>query len=227
MTSGDDENTSSLISSVAGITDNEDKGVKEILEYYGGQCEYSIGFENDIDYFELKMTKSVALEDYQDQNMIVMPGSNIPYLFYSNLLEEREVYDEIRCIIVLENGKEFEFQYSREDLEIVYQSMKVVDKIVDYLKDGNFNSIKSMINDKGIIDYDKNELIDNMKSLESRFGTAKTFLSYGFILTNNGKDQNTLRISGQVEREIESHQFSVYIDLKAPKGEVYLIEYKF
>ena len=32
-----------LMSQFVGITDNEDKGVKEILKFYNGQCKYSIG----------------------------------------------------------------------------------------------------------------------------------------------------------------------------------------
>lgn len=47
-----------LVSSCASITDNEDKGVKDILGFYGGYCKYSIGIvastsEGKKKYFEL------------------------------------------------------------------------------------------------------------------------------------------------------------------------------
>ena len=39
----DGERKTGLLSNLLNITDNEDKGVKEVLNYYGGLCEYSIG----------------------------------------------------------------------------------------------------------------------------------------------------------------------------------------
>ena len=58
------EKKTGLLSHMVSITDNEDKGVKEILAFYDGQCKYSIGMDGAKKYFELEMSQSELLEQY-------------------------------------------------------------------------------------------------------------------------------------------------------------------
>ena len=77
------EKSTSLLSNFLSTTDNEDKGIKEIVNFYGGYCEYSIGTTISTDsgtkkYFELKLTKSEVADKFA--NIPEFTASNIAYL---------------------------------------------------------------------------------------------------------------------------------------------------
>lgn len=91
-----------LLSNLVSITDNEDKGIKEILRIYEGYCKYAIGYSASTikgkkKYFELEISKSDIIEKYA--RIAEMPASNIAYLFYRNLKNENNNYDEIHVVI--------------------------------------------------------------------------------------------------------------------------------
>ncbi len=53
--------------SIVSISNNEDKGIKEVLDFYGGYCKYSIGASASTEdgtkkYFELELSKSDIIE---------------------------------------------------------------------------------------------------------------------------------------------------------------------
>lgn len=102
------EQKPTLLSNALSITDNEDKGVKEILDFYGGYCKYAIGASASTEtgkkkYFELELSKSDAIEERA--KVAQMPASNIAYLFYKNLnQEERANYDEIHTVLIFADG---------------------------------------------------------------------------------------------------------------------------
>ncbi|MBI3260449.1 MAG: hypothetical protein HYZ54_13400 [Ignavibacteriae bacterium] len=67
------EQKKGLISNLVGITDNEDNGIKEILKYYGGECNYSVRFsasssEGKKKYFELVLSQSEVIEKQSQVN---------------------------------------------------------------------------------------------------------------------------------------------------------------
>ena len=93
---------------IVSITPNEDKGIKEILNFYGGYCKYSIGSSASTKdgakkYFEIELSKSDVLEKYAD--MPDVSASNAAYILYKDLKNERKNYDEIRCIVLLFHNK--------------------------------------------------------------------------------------------------------------------------
>jgi len=155
------EHKTGLFSNFISISDNEDKGVKEILAFYGGQCKYAIGAsastkDGKKKYFELEMSQSVVLEDYA--NKIEMPASNIAYLFYSNLKDEKSSYDEIHSIIILKDGTKKTFEYSTEKLELVDKRMSLAKKTVDLLTNKDYENLKLLLNNE-LFKFDKDELI--------------------------------------------------------------------
>ena len=84
----DGEQKTGLLSNFISITDNEDAGVKEILDFYGGQCKYAVGVSASTEdgkkkYFELEMSGSDAIEERLDKPKL--PSSNIAYIFYKNV----------------------------------------------------------------------------------------------------------------------------------------------
>src|SRR5262245_43956052 len=61
------EKKTGLLSHLVSITNNEDKGIKEIIAFYGGQCEYGIKKTVYIDkdnetVFWLKFSKSASID---------------------------------------------------------------------------------------------------------------------------------------------------------------------
>ncbi len=100
------------------------KAVKDILAFYGGYCEYSIGTtvseKGAKKFFELKMSKSDVIENKFSHNL-ELPASNCAYILYRNLKNEQNKYDEINVDIILRNGKQVSYEYPVNQLKIVVQ----------------------------------------------------------------------------------------------------------
>lgn len=225
----DGEQKNTLLSNFVSITDNEDKGVKEILEFYGGQCKYAVGASASTDegkskYFELEMSQSEVIESYS--KVAQMPASNVAYLFYKNLKDEKSNYDEIHTVLKFNDGDEMTFKYPVEQLDIVSSRMPTVEKIVELIKLKQFQEIKPLLNDTSVANYDKNELVTNMENIDSQFGELKEFLPYGFRINETEDGKRYLHISGAILRDKQNHEFSADFDLDRPKEELLMIGYK-
>ena len=217
-----------LLSNFISISDNEDAGVKEILAFYGGQCKYAVGTsastkDGKKKYFELEMAKSDVLEE--NANRIEMPASNIAYLFYKNLKEEKSNYNEIHAVIIFKDGTEKTFEYSTDKLELVQQRMNLANKTVELLTNKDYDNLKLLLNNE-LVDYDKDELISNLIKFEPQFGDIKEFRPFGFRVNQNKSGIDILHISGALIREVQNSEFSVDLDLNSNKEEIYLLQYK-
>jgi hypothetical protein len=222
------EQKTGLLSNFISITDNEDKGVKEILSFYGGQCEYSVGAsastaDGKKKYFELKLSKSDAIERFS--NKIEMPASNIAFLFYKNLLEEKSNYDEIHSVIIFNDNTEKTFQYSLKKLELVSKRMQLANKVVELLTKKDYENLKSLLN-SDFAQYDKNKLISNIIKYEPQFGDIKEFRPFGFRINESKNGISLLHISGMLIREVKNTEFSIDVDLNSEKDEVLILQYK-
>ncbi|MEZ4805209.1 MAG: hypothetical protein R2852_06935 [Bacteroidia bacterium] len=227
----DGEQKPTLLSNLLSITDNEDKGVKEILNFYGGECKYSIGASASSEigekhYFELELSKSDAIEEITE--IAQMPASNIAYLFYRNLNEEeRKKYDEIHVVLIFSSGKKMKFNYSSQQLKLVNQRMKVVDKIVGLIKEKNFEALRPMLNDTTFISYDRNELISNLIKFDPQFGNVtEGFRPFGFGIEKSKNGKEVLHISGAIIRDKQNNAFSVDLDLNGKGDYIYILQYK-
>ncbi len=225
----DGEQKTTLLSNLVSITDNEDKGVKQILEIYGGQCKYAIGASASTDngkikYFELEMSQSEVIESYSKD--AEMPASNVAYLFYKNLKDEKKNYDEIHTVIKFNDGDEMTFNYPIEQLAIIEGRMRMVEEIVGLIKANKFEEIKPFLNDTSVAKYDKNELISNMVKIDPQFGHVIEFLPYGFRINEKESGKSYLHVSGAIMREKQNHEFSADFDLDRPIDELLMIGYK-
>lgn len=223
------EQKPTLLSHAMSITDNEDKGVKEILDFYGGECKYSVGSsdlgEGRKKYFVLEMSKSKAIEKYT--NAVEMPASNIAYLFFHNLKEEKNNYDEIQTIIHFDDNSKMDFKFPKKDLELVDAKMSTVQKFVTLLKNKDFEQIKLMlVVDTSFLRYNKNEVVANLAKVEPQLGTIQKFLPYGFRLRKLDNGKEFLHISGVLLRDKQSNEFSVDLDPVAKRDEVIAVNYK-
>lgn len=222
------EQKTGLLSHFINITDNEDAGVKEIIAFYGGYCEYAVGVSASTEdgkkkYFELEMSQSEVLEE--NANRIEMPASNIAYLFYKNLKEEKSDYDEIHSVIIFKDGTEKTFEYSTDKLELVHNRMNLANKAVNLLTNKDYDNLKLLLNN-GLVNYSKDELISNLIKFEPQFGDIKEFRPFGFRVNETKNGINILHISGVLIREVQNSEFSVDIDLNSEKEELYLLQYK-
>jgi hypothetical protein len=224
------EQKTELISYLVSITDNEDKGVKEILNFYGGYCKYSIGASASTEdgskkFFELELSKSEVIE--KQAKAAQMPASNIAYLFYKNLKGEKSNYEEIRTVLIFEDGEKMTFKFPTKQLELVESRMNVVNKVVGLIKDKKFEELKPLLNDNKLVSYNKEELIKNLLLIDPQFGNVtEGFRSFGFRINKEKDGMEILHISGAIIRDKQSNEFSVDLDLNGKDDTVYLLQYK-
>lgn len=211
------------------ITGNEDKGIKEILEFYGGYCKYSIGASASTEdgtkkYFELELSKSDVIEKYSDTPEF--SASNVAYLFYKNLKNENKNYDEIHCVLLFDKKGKFEIIYSMDKLALMESKMKILYHVVDLIKAKRFSDLKSLLSDGSYTDSAKNNLIINLQKVDPTFGNVKEFRPFGFRFeTLNG--YNVMNISGIMLRDKQNNEFSLKVDLKPSEDKVHFLDYKF
>jgi len=225
------EQKPSILSNALSITDNEDKGVKEVLDFYGGYCKYAVGASASTEtgkqkYFELELSKSDVIEE--KAKVAQMPASNIAYLFYKNLnKDESENYDEIQSVLIFADGKKMTFKFPTKQLELVKQRIKVVDKVVRLIKDKNFEALKPLLNDQALVSYDKNELVTNLTKVDPQFGNVtEGFRPFGFRINKAKDGTDVLHISGAIIRDKQSNEFSVDLDLNGKDDNIYVLQYK-
>ena len=211
------------------LTENENKAVDNILEFFGGQCKYSIGVsasteEEEKKYFELELSKSNSLTKYIDNKEIVT--SKLCFTFFDNLDQaERNNYTHIRGTLLYDNGEKFTKDYSINELELVESKLQMVTRTVSLIRDKEFSELKKLLNDQETFRYDKNELVDNMEKLEPEFGNITEYRLFGFRFSNAGNDK-ILKIYGVVLRDKNNHELSIYLDPYSKKEEILKLDYK-
>ena len=218
---------SGVLSNFIDATDNELNGVDAILDFYGGECKYGLGasasnIEGKKKYFELEMSKSESIE--KKLNKVHLPSSNIAYLFFKHLKEEKKNYDEIHVILISKNGTKEEFNFSIELLEKVEKRLTLANKTINLIKDKKYEELKSLMNNE-IVPFDKDQLISQLEKIEPQFGNIKEFLFFGFKVVPY-KGVNLLHLSGAIIRDKKNSEFSIDIDFDSSKDELYQLQYK-
>lgn len=224
-----DEETGKL-SDLIKVSENEKRGVQEVVDFYGGKCEYSAGStisknKGSIKYFKLSLNESDILEE--NAQRIEIPASNIAYLFYKSLNDEQKKYDEIRIEVKFKDGQKSVFDYSTIILQSVLKRMPFAFKVVGLIKDQKYEELTSIINDTAVFEFNKEELAPALKGVEEQFGkiTKEAFRPFGFRI-DEYKDRLILHICGAIMRERQNNEFSMDVDLNSEKEEVYLIQFQ-
>jgi hypothetical protein len=211
------------------ITENENKGIKEILSLYGGECSYTKGISSangqNVRYFKLEITKSRAIE--KDSNIVGRPASNIAYIFYTNLVKEKTEYDEIRVSILLKNGTSTNVAYSMDTLEVVKNKMIIADGIVALIKSKKYSILKTRLKqDDSYIKYDKDKLIDTFIEADPICGNVIEFRQVGFDFLDLPSGNKMIHISGYIIRDIKNNAFSVDINANKDSDQIFICQYK-
>ena len=211
------------------LTANEDKGIKEIIGFYGGQCEYGfqkqIGTEGNGTNFWIKFSKSADIDSLE--SIAEMPGSNIAYIFYKDLDKEKTKYRQIETELVFGDGRSKKYVYDTAQLEKVKQKIQLVNKIVALIDSKNYSDLrKSLVADTNIARYDKEQFIASVRQIEDSASKIKTFVPYGFRFSKIDNNREMLHISGLIAREKNSNYFSVDLDPNSLQDEIYFLNYK-
>jgi len=219
-----------LFSNFVSITDNEDNGVKKILDFYGGYCKYAIGASASTDdgkkkYFELELSKSHGLEKQRATPELI--ASNVAYIFLSNLKEERKNYDEIHAVLIFADGKKETFEFPVQQLQLVENRMVVVNKIVAVIKEKNFEALRPILVENRLFAYDKNQLIANLKIVDPRFGNVtEGFRPFGFRINKTKYGAEIVHIAGAIIRDKQSNMLSVDLNLNGKDVKAYKLDYE-
>lgn len=213
------------------LTANEDKGIKESIAFYGGQCEYGIKKtvstkekENGTTFW-INFSKSAVIDSLEE--MAELPGSNIAYLFYKNLnQEERSRFINIKSELVFSDKTSSEFIYTVDKLEKVKSKVPLAEKIVELIKAKKFDDLRAYVNaDTALVDYKIDTLIANLRKIELKAGKIERFILYGFKFHKAANGREILRLAGLIKREGRNHYFTVLLDPNTPKEEVYSLNY--
>jgi hypothetical protein len=209
------------------ISENEKKGVKEVASIYGGKVKYVMGDSaadtaNEKRFFEVELSKSKFVEQYA--NTPELPASGIAYAFYKKLGNDKTKYTHIKSELILNNGKKMDFEYTVNELEIVNAKIKIADKIIALIKQGNFDAIKPMLDDSSYAKYNKDEFIANLKETDAQYAKVNELVIVGFRFYKiYGKD--ILHISGQLMRGSQSSAFSIDLDPNDQQERAMMINY--
>jgi hypothetical protein len=208
------------------ISSNEDKGIKEILKYYGGSCKYGVEFNwrdrKGEKIFWLKV-QSNSLDSLNYR--IELAAANVAYLFFRNLAEEKKVYVAIRSEVTSDNGTAFTFTYSTTELQTVVIKMKNVEELIQDIKNQSFDALKERITpDSTVVRYSADSLVSKVKQFESKLQKIQSFVPHGFRFGQIG-NKHVLYISGLTKREKENYFITVCMNADIQSKEIYYFNY--
>ena len=172
---------------VVDVTETEVNAVQKVLNFYNGKCLRSKGFKikNSINSrnFELEMSESELLE--HNSTKLKLHSANIAYLFYSNLKDEKNNYDEIIVKVNLKNGSSEEFIYTSKELQEVENLQIEVLKINELIVNKDYENLALQF--ESSINIDKENVAELFNSLEKQYGKIlKTqFQGFELVETNN------------------------------------------
>lgn len=202
------------------VSEREVQAVQAVLDFYGGVCNRHKGFKKEKGkeevYFGLEMSESKLIESYSD--MLGMPASNIAYLFYTNLKEEKEKYTHIKVKINLTGGHSQEFYYSTQDLKEVETLTPVLQTVSEIIKTKDFNALYSLIDQSFAAEVSADQLKSYCTPFDSAYGQIRTTQFQGFSFFHD-KDSNREQalLNGIMLRTGKNTPISVVVDRQNKK----------
>ena len=229
------EQTTGFLSNFVNISDEEDKGIKEILAFYGGKCEY--GYETKAEkgkdpekIFWIKLSNSNELDTLIGtpgfESIEELTGANIAYLFYKNIGNEKYNYTSIKTILDSKKIGQTEYLYSIAELDKVNRKVPLVGKIVDYIIHKQFNELGNKFSiDKQIVDINIDTMITKLQEAEAVFGNASGFVLDGFRFITSKSGKRVLVFSGYIQRDKQNNLFSIVVDPDTFNETIYNLDY--
>lgn len=228
----DGETQNTLASKVVGVTDNEYKGVGEVIAFYGGKCNRHIGFETKngekLTYFELEMMESESLEEYAQ--VIDMPASNIAYLFYRNLnTDEKAKYSFIRVTVDFKSGEQYQSDYYLDNLERLTKNLDRISSVTELMIQEDYSNLLLQFDIEIAKDLTIEQLQALCKQVDSQFGKIDSIQFQGFSFFNVTEpiEKELLHLAGIHIRQGQNTPFSIFVDPEKVEDEKFLNTLKF
>lgn len=201
---------------------NEDKALDSILTLYGGYVSLSKGLSikngKKTSYAELKLENSITVEDYVNFNYL--PASNIATIFFS--IADRD-YEKYKVDVHYENGIR-KFEYTKERLTNVLKGIELSKKIVNDLKNRNYNDLNNSLADSDVFDFDIQKLSNSMKKIDTINGVILDEIYTGFTYNTTDTGLNFIKIYGVLKRQDKDNLFSIYYE--PTRDSILYIDYK-
>jgi hypothetical protein len=161
-------------------TSIEYNAIQNVLNFYGGKCIKSKGYlydnGNEKKYYEIEISNSELLN--KKINDLKIHAANIAYLFYSNLDNDKDKYQEIKVKIVLNDGRHEEFSYLSDNLIEIENIQPILNQIIDKIKKKKYDDLITTF-DKSI-NIEVKSLEDLFSILENQYGKIGLIQLQGF-----------------------------------------------
>ena len=205
------------------ITDNERKGIKDVVDFFGGKCECitrnsskEVGDKGK--YLTLELSKSDFIEKQNDPMQAL---TTAVYRFHRNLKEEKMYYTNIHVILDYSDNHKTIGNFSITDLDTVDNRMIIVNEVVKLIQDRKYDSLESRFYNTGTTE--NNKLVSYIKKNESKLGPITgRFELYGFMFNDT-----IMHLYGKIIRNKFNSDFSIDLDMNEKSDKVHMIKYTF
>lgn len=202
------------------MSDNEKKGVAAVVEFYGGSCGWSKGFEyengKNEDYFELNISGSALMQKYADK--VEMPASNAAYLFYSQLGKDQKKYSHIHVNVDLKKYDRYEISYPTKDLNEISKFTPYVALIEQLMHAKDYATLWATFDEEIQAELSEEILRDFFEKTNAECGLMSELQFQGFRLYESDDDGRPMvQLACVAVREKENTPLSLFFDREARK----------
>ena len=195
------------------------QGIKDILAFYGGSVNYSVGVsvssgnsENSGKFYQIVLDSTDVKKYFESEDL---PASNCAYILYHSLSgKEKSDYSFIR-IIISEYSRSEKYDFRMERLHQVEQCMPTLTRVVDCLKYSRYRMLRTLFSPSIPADsIDDKKIEQPNMAIDSAYGHVSKFTMNGFYFTSPeiaGRSTSLVHIAGVLIREKQNTNFSVSV----------------
>lgn len=222
------DNSSAPATIPSNLSQNEHKGLTEVIKTYGGDIHFDKGATPATDKTKAKRFFEVSLSNSPNADKMVknanLVSSNLAWLMYKNMGKDANNYDEIHSVLTIKENKTTTI-YPIEDLKIVSKKMDVLNKMVALIKADKLNELKPFLNNTDLVEYPKDEPLAELNFRAKTNGPVKGFTPAGFKRNKSADGRPIMQISGFLNREKSDDPISVAADMQSDKEEFFFLQF--
>jgi hypothetical protein len=204
------------------ISANADRGIKEILNMYGGRCEYGLAVRGGEKLFWVRLSQSNVVNKYARTPRL--PASGIAYLLFRNLGAEQSKYNKIRSVIVDASGAERQFEFATDSMMIVRQKYQALERAAKLIGDGDFDGLENSF--AHTLTPEQQALVrQRLVRLQPQLGRVDSVKPFGFLYFED-EDGPQVHLAAILFREKGEHPFSVDLSLRPGLDSIRMLNYQ-
>jgi hypothetical protein len=202
------------------VTENEATAVDKVLEFYGGTCtrHKETLVKNGVKerHFILEMSESKLIESFS--NRLELPASNIAYIFYSNLKDEKVNYSHVKVKINLMNDSIYEHTYKVEEIKEIESLIPILYRVSDLIKERNHEGLFKEFNTKPDSGITIEQLNADCYTYELKYGKVERVQFQGCRFYSRKTDNKPMvQLAGMMIRKRGNLAFSIFIERQSKK----------